>query len=65
MSDLIERLRSQAAYDKARYPSANPLWIEAADEIERLRALNEELQGLLLTHEICARTQPPTDRKEA
>lgn len=37
MNDIVERLRSSTHSDPC-YPSPHPLCIEAADELERLRA---------------------------
>ncbi|MCA3700797.1 MAG: hypothetical protein IOB84_13575 [Brevundimonas sp.] len=46
-NDLIERLRAQAAYDRAHYPPANPLFSEAAAHIEALAERVRELEGAL------------------
>lgn len=46
-NDLIERLRAQAAYDRAHYPPANPLFSEAAAHIEALAERVREMEGAL------------------
>ncbi len=67
MSDLVEQLRIQAEHDFGKDKGAHIDW-QAADEIERLRAVN----GQMLTRLVCClelletnvRTKARDDRAE-
>lgn len=62
MTDLVQRLYAQHAYDKAHYPPANPLWKEAAQYIEGLQEAATSTCG---TSPSASKPNPPPEGKVA